>query len=92
MHVAHAREDVRRFLRAMLVEIAKLPEAEIREEATLDCGLRMESVALVEIQTAVEEEFDIEIDVLEVIELNRLDLIVDYIYKCVRARADEGAS
>ena len=40
----------------------------------------MESVAFVEIQVALEEEYDIQVDPIEVVERNEFGRIVDYIH------------
>ena len=67
----------------MLREIGKIPAHRISDEATLDSDLKMESVALIEIQVALEDRFNIEIDVIEVVQINRLGGIVDYILALV---------
>jgi len=44
----------------------------------------MESVAFIEIQVALEEELDIEIDPVEILELNELNAIIEYLYERTR--------
>ncbi len=42
----------------------------------------MESVAFVEIQVAIQDEYDIELDPIRLIELDQFGAIVDHIYEC----------
>ena len=79
---APSKEEVRTRLTQLLVEIAKIPSEHIRDGATVDQQLRMESVAFIEIQVAIEDEYEIELDPLHIIELNEFAVIVDYIYGC----------
>jgi len=51
------------------------------EGATIDDELQMNSVAFVELQVAIEEEYSIQIDPIAVVELNRFGSIVDYIHR-----------
>ena len=83
---APTRDAVRAHLIALLSEITRLPPAQIGEDATIDTDLHMESVAFAELQVTIEDEYDIEIDPIEVMELNRLGAIVDYIYECAAQR------
>jgi acyl carrier protein len=79
---APSKEQVRTRLKQLLVEIAKIPAEQIRDGATVDEQLRMESVAFIEIQVAIEDEYEIELDPLHIIELNEFAMIVDYIHSC----------
>lgn len=74
------RSDIDEFLRQLLIEIAKVPSEDITPAAAIDNELRMESVAFVEIQVALEEEYDIQVDPIEVVERNEFGRIVDYIH------------
>jgi acyl carrier protein len=75
-----SKEEVREYLVGLLVEIGKVPTERITDTACVDGDLRMESVAFVEIQIALEEEFDIEIDPVQMLELNEFAAIVDYLH------------
>jgi acyl carrier protein len=76
------RGGIRALLTRLLQEIGKVPADKIREGATVESDLRMESVAFIELQVALEEELDIEIDPLEIITRNELGAIVDYLFEC----------
>lgn len=76
------REEVRQRLVTLLSEIAKIPLEQITETATVDEELQMQSVAFVELQVAIEEEYNIQIDPIQVVELNEFGAIVDYVYRC----------
>lgn len=72
-------EEVRALLRQLLAEIGKIPVEEIRDGATIDGGLRLESVAFVELQVAIEDAYNIELDPIEVVERGEFGAIVSYI-------------
>lgn len=74
-------------VRELLRDIAGIPLEQITDDASFDTTLAMESVQLVELQVALEEEFQTELDPLYMIELNRFGDIVEYIYR--RARGEE---
>jgi len=81
------RADVKDRLISLINQIAKVPVDQIQEDATVDNQLQMQSVAFVELQVAIEEEFEVQIDPIRVVELNRFGNIVDYIYECVTSGA-----
>ena len=81
------REDVTDRLISLINQIAKVPVDQIQEDATVDNQLQMQSVAFVELQVAIEEEFEVQIDPIRVVELNRFGNIVDYIYECITSGA-----
>ena len=81
-----SREEVREFISGLMHEIAGIPPEKITEDATVENELRMESVAFVEMQVSIEEQYDIELDPIEVVELNRFGAIVDYVVACIRDR------
>lgn len=81
------RDEVRTRLVSLVHEIAKIPPEEVTESATLDDQIQLESVAFVELQVAIEEEFDILIDPIQVVELNEFGAIVDYIHECAVGQA-----
>lgn len=81
------RLDVRDRMAALIAEIAKIPLEKIVESATIDGDLRLESVHFVELQVALEEEYLIELDPIEVVELNQFGAIVDYVHRCAVASA-----
>ncbi len=76
------RDDVKQRLTVLLNEIANVPTEQISEKATVDEELQMQSVAFVELQVAIEEEYDIQIDPIQIVELNEFGAIVDYIHSC----------
>lgn len=75
------REEIARRLIDLTAEIANIPRERIRIGATFERDLRMESIKFVEIHVALEDEYDIEIDPLQIIELNEFGAIVDYVHK-----------
>jgi len=70
----------------LLHDIANLPPDSVSDDSSLDSDLRLESIAFVELQVAVEEEYDIQLDPIEIVELNRFSDIVNYIAACVQQR------
>jgi acyl carrier protein len=78
---------VKQRARELVHEITGLPFEEITDDASFDTTLVMESVQLVELQVALEEEFQTELDPIYMIELNRFGDIAEYIYR--RARGEE---
>ncbi len=80
-------EFVSKRVRELLRDIAGIPLEQITDDASFDTTLAIESVQLVELQVALEEEFQTELDPLYMIELNRFGDIVEYIYR--RARGEE---
>lgn len=83
-----SRLDVRARLAALITEIAKIPSESIVDSATIDGELRMESVDFVELQVALEDEYQIELDPIRVVELNEFAAIADYVHECT-APAEE---
>ncbi len=75
-----SRAQVRDFLATLLQEVCEIPGSAIREEATIDGELEMESVQMVQLQVAIEQEYDVSIDFLEVLRLNTFGKIVGYIH------------
>lgn len=69
---------------SLISEIASIPAEQISDMATVDDQLQMNSVAFVELQVAIEDEYDIQIDPIRVVELNQFGAIVDYILQCTR--------
>lgn len=83
---APTRDAVRDWLVALLEEITSAPRAALTEAATLD-ALALDSVTFVELQVAIEDEWHIELDAIEVVELNALGPIVDYVHARIRERS-----
>lgn len=81
------REAVRQRLIELLEEIAKITPDRVHEDVTIDEDLRMESVAFVELQVALEDEYNVELDPIRIVELNRFGAIVDYIHGVVAESA-----
>jgi acyl carrier protein len=68
-----------------LEDIAKIPPERVAPEATIEDDLKMESIAFLELQVTIEDEFHIELDPIEIVERNRFDSIVDYIIETIEA-------
>lgn len=79
------REEIRERVAQLLHEVAGVPLENVRQDATIENDLRMESVAFVELQVAIEAEYDIEVDPIQVVELDRFGDVVDYIDSLVGA-------
>lgn len=74
------RCEVRDRVASILSEIADIPLASITDSATVDGELAIGSITFVQLCVAFEQEYDIEIDPIRVITLNRFSAIVDYIH------------
>ncbi len=81
---AVSRSSLEERIRSLINEIAKIPNDKIVTSATIDGDLRMESVDFVELQVALEDEYQIEVDAIRVVELNEFSAIVDYVLDCIR--------
>lgn len=81
------REYVCGLLSRLLQEICHRSVDEIVDVATIDRELEMESVQMIELQVAIEQEFDVTIDFLEVLRLNSFRRITDYIHGLALERA-----
>ena len=79
-----SRADVRERLACLINEVAKVPKDQITDRATVDEELQMQSVAFIELQVAIEDEYNIQIDPIRVVELNEFGAIVDYVYGRIR--------
>lgn len=77
------RAEVMERLKSLMTEIAAIPKERITDEATIDEDLQMQSVAFVELQVAIEDEYQIQIDPIRIVELNEFGAIVDYVHECV---------
>lgn len=82
-----SRGDIFATVSEFLEEIAGISPSNVNDDSTLDGELEMNSVKFVELQVALEDEFDIFIDPVAVVELNRLGSIVDYIAELVAEKA-----
>lgn len=81
---APSRDELRQYLVRLLVDVGKVPAEKITDAACVDTDLKIESVAFIEIQIALEEQFDIEIDPVQMLELNQFGSIVDYLHDRTR--------
>lgn len=75
------RQDPERiwtFIAGTLAELG-VPSERISKTALITDDLGLESVAFVELQVALEDELEVEIDPIAVIELNELSAIVRYL-------------
>ena len=77
------RAEIMDRLKSLMNEIAAIPKERITDEATIDEDLQMQSVAFVELQVAIEDEYQIQIDPIRIVELNEFGAIVDYVHECV---------
>lgn len=71
-------EVVWNLISTTLAELGVAPEL-ITPAASIADDLGLESVAFVELQVTLEDELGVEIDPIEVVELNQLSAIVEYI-------------
>lgn len=79
MSTEPTRCDIRSRLIVLINEIAGIPADKVIDTATIDAELTMESVAFVELQVAIEDEFNIRTDTIRIVELNQFGAIVDYV-------------
>jgi acyl carrier protein len=84
-----SRHQVFHRVAVLLREITGTPLELATEHATLDDQLQLQSVAFIELQIAIEEEYTIRIDPVHMVELNRLGAIVDYIHRCTISAVSE---
>ena len=69
----------------LMVEVAGLERQAIVESASVDRELQMDSIAFVELQVAIEEEYGIVLDPVRVIEQATFGGIADYVFGLVAA-------
>jgi len=81
------RDEVRTRLATLVHEIVGVPPEQITDTATIDEQLQMQSVAFVELQVAIEETYNIQLDPIRVVELNAFGAIVDYVRECAAQSA-----
>jgi len=82
------RGEVRERVARLVSEVLKIPQEQIDDSATVDNELQMQSISFVELQVAIEEAYDIQVDPIQIVELNAFGAIVDYIHQ---AAAGAGA-
>lgn len=75
------KEDVEARLRSLLHEIGGIDLDKIVDSATVEDELQMSSLAFVELQVALEEHYQIQIDPIQVVELGSFRAIADYVYE-----------
>lgn len=83
-------QDVKASVLRYLFEIGGFEKVALRDGAQFDGELLMKSIDFVELQVALEEEWDVEIDPIRVIELNRLDRVVEYLSELVEEKEQSG--
>lgn len=81
------REEIFARVASMITELAKIPASHVTEDATVDAELQMQSVAFVELQVAIEEAYDIQVDPIQIVELNRFGTIIDYVQRLITTAA-----
>ena len=74
-------DDVRDFVAGLVQEVCDVAPDAITDTARIDHELAMESVQMVQIQVALEQEFDVTLDFLEILRLNAFGPIADYIHR-----------
>jgi acyl carrier protein len=82
MHSKPTRLELKERIVSLINEIAQIESGKITEDATVDGDLQLNSVAFVELQVAIEDEYQIQIDPIQIIELNRFGAIIDYLHSC----------
>ena len=75
------RAEVRERVARLVSEVLKIPQEQVSDTATVDNELQMQSISFVELQVAIEEAYDIQIDPIRIVELNAFGAIVDYIHQ-----------
>jgi acyl carrier protein len=75
-----SRAQVRDFLVVLLHEVCEISSDRIKDTATIDHDFEMESIQMVQLQVAMEQEYDISLDFLEILRLNSFGPIVDYVH------------
>ena len=83
---APSRSAVRTLLVRLLHEIGSIPLDKIHDQSTVDGELSMESVVFIEVQVALEDAYQIELDPVRIVELNQFDAIIDYIHDSAMSR------
>jgi len=83
MKASPTKHEVKRRLASLITEIAGIPGERVTDAATVAGDLQMQSVAFVELQVAIEEEYNILVDPLSIVELNDFGAIANYVYDCV---------
>jgi acyl carrier protein len=73
------KQEIRGRLATLIHEIAGVPLESISDAASVDQELQMSSLAFVELQVAIEDEYQIRIDPIQVVELNQFGAIADYV-------------
>ena len=81
------RDHLWRWVANCVNQVAGIPVDLITEEVTIDRELELSSIALLELQVAIEEKYDIEIDPVHVVRLNRFGAIVDYVHRIAVAHS-----
>jgi acyl carrier protein len=78
-------EEVKAALRRLIGEITDLDPDSITDSSTLDEDIPLPSIQFVELQAAVEDIFDIQLDPVEVVERNTFGAVAALICDKVRA-------
>lgn len=72
-------------VRALAIEL-KVSEGAIRSARSLKRDLKMDSISAVNVAFALEEEYDVEIDIREGDDFDSLEQIVDVVERAVTSR------
>lgn len=77
------RDDIKKRVNKVIAQVLKVEEGQIGEEQSFAADLGAESVQAVELMAGFEEEFDIEMDEDEALEVQTVGGAVDFIAKHV---------
>lgn len=80
------RDSIFAFIRDTLAEIGGFTLDELSESASLDGELVLESISLIELQVAIEERYDLQLDPVTLVEMNFLGRIADYVHILTKHR------
>jgi acyl carrier protein len=77
---------VKATLRQLIAEVAHVKPEDIHDYSTLEDDIPLPSVVFIELQAAVEDMFDIELDPVEVVERNTFSAIAELVSEKIAAR------
>ncbi len=75
------RDDIKKRVTKVIAQVLKVEEGQIGEEQSFAADLGAESVQSVELMAGFEEEFDIEMDEDEALEVQTVGGAIDFIAK-----------
>lgn len=81
-------EDVKATLRQLIEENAGIPADSVADDSTLDGDLAMDSFSLLSVQVAVEETFEIQLELSDLETQNRFDAIAALVAERIEAKKE----